>query len=91
MTWRANADWGVELGCSPEAVDDMNRASVAFAADLRRAFATDRTPIVINGVVGPRGDGYRVDRRMTIEEARVYHGSQIEAFRDTDAVMWLCQ
>jgi homocysteine S-methyltransferase len=86
-TWRANADWGAELGYSLEAVDDMNRASVAFASDLRRAFATDRTPIVINGVVGPRGDGYRVDRRMTVEEARVYHRSQIEAFRDADADM----
>ena len=65
----------------------MNRTSVAFASDLRRAFATDKTPIVINGVVGPRGDGYRVDRRMTIEEAKVYHRSQIEAFRDADADM----
>jgi homocysteine S-methyltransferase len=84
-TWRASADWGTELGYSPEAVDDLNRASVAFASELRKEFAADRTPIVINGVVGPRGDGYRVDRRMTVEEARVYHGSQIEAFRDADA------
>jgi homocysteine S-methyltransferase len=87
VTWRANADWGVKLGYSLEAVDDMNRTSVAFASDLRRAFATDKTPIVINGVVGPRGDGYRVDRRMTVEEAKVYHRSQIEAFRDADADM----
>jgi homocysteine S-methyltransferase len=86
-TWRASADWGTELGYCPEAVDDMNRASVAFASDLRKEFAADRTPIVINGVVGPRGDGYRVDKRMTVEEAKAYHLSQIEAFRDADADM----
>src|SRR5215207_2007345 len=40
-TWRANADWGEKLGYATEALADINRASVAFATDLRDAFATD--------------------------------------------------
>ena len=68
-TWRANADWGEKLGYDAEALAAINRASVAFAAELRDAFATERTPIVVNGVVGPRGDGYRVEAAMAAEEA----------------------
>jgi hypothetical protein len=36
-------------------------------------FATEPTRIVVYGVVGPRGDGYRVDSAMTAEEAQAYH------------------
>src|SRR3712207_7366954 len=42
------------------------------------------TPVVINGVLGPRGDGYKVASRMTAEEAERYHRTQVEAFRDTE-------
>jgi homocysteine S-methyltransferase len=31
--------------------------------------------------VGPRGDGYRPDDLMTVEEAQAYHAPEIEAFR----------
>ena len=86
-TWRANADWGEKLGYGAAALADINRASVAFASELRDAFASDRTRIVLNGVVGPRGDGYRVEAAMTADEARSYHGAQVQAFRDADADM----
>jgi homocysteine S-methyltransferase len=86
-TWRANADWGGKLGYAAEALAEVNRASVAFASELRDTFANDATRIVINGVIGPRGDGYRVDSTMTAEEARAYHGAQVETFRGTDADM----
>jgi homocysteine S-methyltransferase len=86
-TWRANADWGGKLGYAAEALAEVNRASVAFASELRDTFANDATRIVINGTIGPRGDGYRVDSTMTAEEARAYHGAQVETFRGTDADM----
>src|SRR3712207_6192187 len=86
-TWRANADWGEKLGYDAEALAVINRASVAFAKELRDAFATDRTPIVVNGVVGPRGDGYRVEAAMAAETARDYHAAQVGAFRDAGADM----
>ena len=86
-TWRANADWGERLGYGAEALAAANRASVAFAQELRDAFATDRTPVVVNGVVGPRGDGYRVEAAMAAEGARDYHAAQVGAFRDAGADM----
>jgi homocysteine S-methyltransferase len=86
-TWRASPDWGARLGLSPERVDDANRASVDICVALRDAFAGPRTPIVVNGVVGPRGDGYRADARMSAAEAQAYHARQIDAFAATAADM----
>ena len=40
----------------------MNRASIELMAKLRDEFETPRTPMVISGNVGPRGDGYRPER-----------------------------
>ena len=60
---------------------------MALAAEIRDASATSTSQIVINGVVGPRGDGYRADAQMTADEAQQYHSEQIEAFRDAGADM----
>jgi S-methylmethionine-dependent homocysteine/selenocysteine methylase len=87
VTWRTNADWGDKLGYSPQDLSTIQRASVAFAEGLREAYATERTPIVINGIVGPRGDGYKADSRMSPEEAEQYHAPQMEDLRDTSADM----
>ncbi len=86
-TWRANPDWGEKLGYSKEAITDINRRAVALAVEIRNASATSPTPIVINGVVGPRGDGYRADAKMTADDAQQYHSEQIEAFRNAGADM----
>lgn len=86
-TWRANPDWAAKLGHSAQDLAHINRVSVKFAQGLRDDFESKETPIVIEGVVGPRGDGYRPDARMSIEEARGYHSAQIEQFRDAGADM----
>jgi homocysteine S-methyltransferase len=86
-TWRASADWGEKLGISREVLADVNRASVDFAKELATSFQNDDTPIVVNGVVGPRGDGYRVGTQMSAAEAQGYHSDQIKAFRDAGADM----
>jgi homocysteine S-methyltransferase len=84
-TWRANTDWGARLGYSADELAAVNRQAVAFAAELRDEFDHERTPVVIAGVLGPRGDGYKAGDRMTPGEAERYHQDQIEAFRDTEA------
>jgi S-methylmethionine-dependent homocysteine/selenocysteine methylase len=83
VTWRTNRDWGEKLGYSAADLAEVQRMSVAFADELRGTYATERTPIVINGILGPRGDGYKADSRMSAEEAELYHAPQIEVFRDT--------
>jgi len=86
-TWRANADWGTRLGYSAEEVDELNRMAIAQVAQLRDEYATGQTPIVINGCIGPCGDGYVPGALMTAEEAQAYHTPQITTFSQTDADM----
>jgi homocysteine S-methyltransferase len=84
-TWRANPDWGAKLGRSVEDLDRVNRAAVAFASGLRAALGD--APSVVNGVLGPRGDGYRVEARMTADDAARYHDAQIASFAAMGAEM----
>ncbi|EHL98162.1 homocysteine S-methyltransferase [Acetobacteraceae bacterium AT-5844] len=86
-TWRANPEWGTKLGFSPSALDDIQHRAVAWARELRRPFHSPDTPVPINGAVGPRGDGYRVEQRMTVEEARQYHLPQLKALQEGGADM----
>ena len=55
--------------------------------EIRAEFETPDRPMVISGNLGPRGDGYRPDARMSVAEARDYHTAQIDTFADTDADM----
>jgi S-methylmethionine-dependent homocysteine/selenocysteine methylase len=75
-TWRANADWGAQLGYDAAAMDRVNRDAVAFARELREQAGGAPEPILISGVIGPRGDGYRADAQMTAMEAEAYHAPQ---------------
>jgi S-methylmethionine-dependent homocysteine/selenocysteine methylase len=81
-TWRANADWGERLGYSAEALDDVNRRSVAFLEELRE---NEDLEFVISGCIGPRGDGYQVGATMPPGEAESYHEAQVRTFAETTA------
>jgi homocysteine S-methyltransferase len=84
-TWRANPDWGARLGYDTDRLADVNRRAVDFI----RGCAAERpaVPVVLDGVLGPRGDGYVVGEVMTPAAAADYHGFQIRAFRDAGADM----
>ena len=86
-TWRANPDWGAILGYDAETLADANRKAIGLMLEIRAAHETPGAPMVISGNLGPRGDGYRADARMTVEKARRYHVEQIETFAGTDADM----
>ncbi|THC42251.1 homocysteine S-methyltransferase family protein [Massilia sp. Mn16-1_5] len=86
-TWRANPDWGQSLGYNALALADADREAVALLAGVRAAWETPATPIVISGNIGPRGDGYRADRRMSAVAAHDYHLAQIATFAGTEADM----
>lgn len=84
-TWRANSDWGAKLGYSTEALAERNRQAIRLLEDVRSEYETDRTPVVISGCIGPRGDGYIPDTAMSEREAEEYHRMQVETFADTAA------
>lgn len=77
-TWRANADWGLRLGYDALALADANKRAVDHAAGL--AATHPSVPVAINGVVGPRGDGYVVGEAMSADQAASYHALQALAF-----------
>ena len=78
-TWRANMGWAARMGMDEVAIVAANRRAVEFAGRLRDAHETASLPIAINGVVGPSGDGYRIDAALTPDAAEALHRVQIEA------------
>ena len=84
-TWRANPDWAAKIGYGPEALASINRAAVVLMREVRQAYETERTPIVISGCIGPRGDGYDPGRVMSVEDALEYHAWQIDVLREAGA------
>jgi S-methylmethionine-dependent homocysteine/selenocysteine methylase len=86
-TWRASSDWGEKLGYSEEALAKANRDAIALMHELRAEFETERTPMIVSGCVGPRGDGYDPGQVMSAEEAETYHSPQIRTFAKAGADM----
>ena len=84
-TWRANPDWASKLGYSAESLADANRKAIDLLCEIREEFESEKTPMVISGCVGPRGDGYVPAETMSMQEAQKYHGAQIGTFSRTAA------
>lgn len=82
-TWRANPDWAGQLGYDDHALADINRRAVQLLLDVRESNAD--VPVVISGVLGPRGDGYQPAFLMSAADAESYHAAQVESFAATDA------
>src|SRR5262245_42234346 len=74
-TWRANPDWGTKLGYDARALKAINARSIGFLEELRSAWEGPNRPCVINGAIGPRGDGYKAGN-MDAAEAEAYHAAQ---------------
>jgi homocysteine S-methyltransferase len=84
-TWRASPDWAPRLGYTLEQLEAVNRAAVALVGEVRTRRATPTTPIVVNGAIGPRGDGYDAGALMSRDEARAYHAFQARVFAEAGA------
>lgn len=86
-TWRASVDWGAKLGYTAADIAQVNRDSIRLMHDLREAYETATTPIVVSGCIGPRGDGYDPGQVMSAGMAETYHTLQIDAFAEAGADM----
>jgi S-methylmethionine-dependent homocysteine/selenocysteine methylase len=86
-TWRANPHWAEAIGYSREQLDVLNRRAIELMAEIRERHRSDEVPIVISGCIGPHADAYRPETRLTAEQAREYHGTQVATFADTAADM----
>jgi len=86
-TWRSNPDWGDRLGFSSADLARVNRSAITMLAPLRERYLATIADVVVSGMIGPRGDGYRPDRLLEPDEAAAYHHPQIEAFAEAGAAM----
>lgn len=86
-TWRANLDWGARLGYDAIRLAAVNRRAVEFVRELSTGRHGGPAGSSVNGVVGPRGDGYVVSDTMSASEAAAYHGLQARAFAEAGAAM----
>lgn len=84
-TWRAHADWAGPLGYSLDELAGINRRAIAVMEEIRATHEGGVEPIVISACMGPRGDGYRADTRMSADAAEAYHRPQVENFAATAA------
>ncbi|WGY45205.1 homocysteine S-methyltransferase family protein [Vibrio sp. ABG19] len=79
-TWRANPEYAGRLGYSLAQLETEIRKAVSLLLDIRQEYESPHTPVVISGCLGPRGDGYIAQQRMTAQEADDYHDFQIHSF-----------
>ena len=84
-TWRANLDWGARLGYDAVRLAAVNQRAVEFVTSL--AVGRPDVTTIVNGVIGPRGDGYVIGTTMSAAEAAAYHGLQARAFAEAGAKM----
>ena len=85
LHYRASRDWGTLTGYSTEALADINMRGIDFYRDFAREFGSAETPMLVGGVIGPRGDAYNVGRTPDAAEAEDYHSEQIATFRKAGA------
>lgn len=81
VTWRANAGWAPRHGLTPEALRDINRRAVDHARAIRDKH-TRSVPVLVNGNIGPCGDGYAPDQLFTPDQAEALHHPQLAALAE---------
>ena len=89
-TWRANKDWGYLLGYNQSGLNKINEKAIAQLEQIRNESEDTECPMVISGCIGPRGDGYRAETKMSVAQAKSYHKEQIRTFSHTAADMVTC-
>ena len=84
LDYRASPDWGELLGYSPEGLAEANIQSIEFLRELANEYASEIPDILIQGLIGPRGDAYERNASITEDEAEDYHSVQLETLKKAD-------
>ena len=85
LHYRASRDWGELIGFSREGLEEINIRGIEFYRDFAREYESPETPMIVGGVIGPRGDAYNVGRIPDAAEAEDYHSEQILTFKKAGA------
>ncbi|MEQ1697870.1 MAG: homocysteine S-methyltransferase family protein [Hyphomicrobiaceae bacterium] len=77
VTWKAHRHWAEKLGVADDELKAANEDNVRFIAELRTRFSGNSKPIVLNAVIGPRGDAYKPEAVIAAESAEQYYAQQL--------------
>ncbi len=77
VTWKAHRHWAEKLGATDDELKAANEESVRFVAELRARFNGNAKPIVLNAVIGPRGDAYKPEAVISMDSAEQYYAQQL--------------
>jgi len=84
LDYRASPDWGKLLGYSPEGLAEANLQSIEFLREIAKEYTSEIPGILIQGLIGPRGDAYQRNTTITENEAEDYHSVQLETLRKSN-------
>jgi homocysteine S-methyltransferase len=87
VTWKAHPHWAKALGASIAELRAANEECVHFVSELRSRFSGNAKPIVLNAVIGPRGDAYRPEVEIAMDDAEAYYAEQLAWLAATDVDM----
>ncbi len=87
QTWKAHMHWADDLGTNEQELRQANKEAIALISELRDEFSGNKKPIVLNGVIGPRGDAYAPEARLAARVSEEYHSKQIGWLVETDVDM----
>ena len=79
--------WAKDQGASEDDLRKANHEAIAFISELRNEFSENAKPIVLNGLIGPRGDAYAPEEVVASDEAEQYHSKQIGWLAETEVDM----
>ena len=79
-TFRASPDWGAKIGYQVAQLPGVIANAVSLLREIRGTWEQHGVRIVINGAIGPRGDGYSAAETMDGDAAEAYHLPQVQAY-----------
>ena len=87
VTWKAHRHWADKLGATDDELKAANEECVQFIAELRARFSGNAKPIVLNAVIGPRGDAYKPEAVISMDTAEQYFAQQLGWLAATEVDM----
>lgn len=86
-TWRGCTAWAPKLGMTADELLRLSADAVRFARAIRQEWQTRVPAILLNGVVGPAGDGYSPGQVPGAEQAQAMHAPQIRVLAEAGVDM----
>jgi len=78
-TWRASPDYYEKLEMENENLNQIIYQCIQHQREMLANALKKPKHVLISAEIGPRGDGYSIESKMTISQAENYHSAQIMA------------